>query len=55
MNISWWDGLRPIERKLLMDRMQAAAGPERRPGTALTYNGVTFDDWGYDNHQYINA
>ncbi|ABD88376.1 hypothetical protein [Rhodopseudomonas palustris] len=55
MNITWWDGLRSIERKLLTERMQAAIEPERRPSAAYTYCGVTFDDWGYEDHEYINA
>jgi hypothetical protein len=54
MKIQWWDDLRPIERKLLTERMQTAMGPERRASTALTYGGVTFDDWGYENHYYVN-
>jgi hypothetical protein len=54
MNIPWWKGLRPIERKLLTDRKQLAVSPTRRASTALTYGGVTFDDWGYESHHYVN-
>jgi hypothetical protein len=56
MNIPWWDALRTVERKLLTERMEIAANPTRRRlSSAHTYCGVTFDDWGYENHRYINV
>jgi hypothetical protein len=54
MNVTWWDGLLPIERQLLTERMQTAIGPELRTSTALGYGGVTFDDWEYQSHDYVN-
>jgi hypothetical protein len=55
MKMSWWEAMRPIERELLKGRMQVAIGPTSRDATALTYAGVTFDDWGYESHRFVNV
>jgi hypothetical protein len=56
MNISWWDHLRPIERKVLTERMEVAMNPmEKRLSSALTYSGVTIDDWEYEDHQFVSV
>jgi hypothetical protein len=52
----WWDGLRETERATLLRRMQAAGTPSEphRPDS-LTYCGITFDQWDYDRHEFVNA
>jgi hypothetical protein len=53
---TWWENLRTVEQDLLLRRMQIGGSPfeERRPN-CLTYCGVTFDDWEYDCHEFINV
>jgi hypothetical protein len=49
MNMPWWDGLRPIERNMLLRRMQFAGSPvEERMASCLGYCGITFDQWEFD-------
>jgi len=52
----WWENLRKVEQDLILRRMQIAGShlEERKPN-CLTYCGVTFDDWQYDRHQFINV
>ena len=45
--------LKKVERGLLVARMEAAAKDRRKDG--LVYGGVTFDDWGYQRHDFINC
>jgi hypothetical protein len=53
MSGSWWDGLLPIERDRLIERMQFAGSPEEeRTSSCLQYCGVTFDQWQYDSHVF---
>jgi hypothetical protein len=52
----WWEGLREVERTTLLRRMQAAGTPfEPHHAHGLTYCGITFDQWDYDRHEFINA
>jgi hypothetical protein len=52
----WWEGLHEAERGTLSRRMQAAGTPfEPHRADSLTYCGVTFDQWDYDCHEFINA
>jgi hypothetical protein len=56
MNRHWWDGEKPIIRKLLMDRMQSSANlAEQRSSSCLTFGGVGFDQWDYDRHEFVNV
>jgi hypothetical protein len=54
MNIPWWDSLRPMESKKLLERMQFAGSPfQERSAGCLGYCGITFDQWDYDSHKLI--
>jgi hypothetical protein len=57
MQPAWWEGEKPIVRKLLLDRMQSAGVSleEKRKPHCLTYGGVTYDQWDYDRHEFINV
>jgi hypothetical protein len=56
MNIEWWDGLRTIERNTLIQRMQYAGSPvEERTSGCLQYCGITFDQWDYVDHVFVNC
>jgi hypothetical protein len=56
MQPTWWEAEPPIVRKLLLQRMQTAGTPfEKRQASCLTYCGVTFDQWDYDRHEYLNV
>jgi hypothetical protein len=57
MQPAWWDGEKPIVRKLLLDRMLVAGASlvEKRKSDCLTYGGVTYDQWDYDRHEFINV
>jgi hypothetical protein len=56
MNIPWWDGLRPIERDMLLRRMQFAGSPvEERMASCLGYCGITFDQWDFDKFRPIRV
>jgi hypothetical protein len=44
----WWEGEKPIVRKLLLDRMQLAGVEGKRNPHCLTYGGVTYEQWDYD-------
>jgi hypothetical protein len=56
MQPTWWEAQRPIVQKLLLQRMQIAGAPlEKRKADCLTYPGVTFDQWDYDRHEYLNV
>ena len=57
MRPAWWEGEKPIIRKLLLDRMQSAgvSFEEKRKPHCLTYGGVTYDQWDYDRHEFINV
>jgi hypothetical protein len=56
MNITWWDSMRDVERNALLRRMQSAASLfEERLSGCLTYCGITFDQWDYENHEFINC
>jgi hypothetical protein len=50
MQPAWWEGEKPIIRKLLLDRMQSAGASlvEKRKNDCLTYGGITYDQWEYD-------
>ena len=51
----WWESLRKVEQGLLLRRMQVGGSPmEERKSNCLTYCGVTFDDWKYDHHEFVN-
>ncbi len=53
---SWWLGLRKVEQDLLLRRMQTGGTPIRdRNPNCLTFCGVTFDQWEYDHHEFINV
>jgi len=48
--------LREVERATLLRRMEAAGTPfEPHHADSLTYCGITFDQWDYDRHEFINA
>jgi hypothetical protein len=52
----WWNGLKQVERELLLRRMQIAGSTsEARESNCLQYTGVTYDDWDFDQLQYINV
>jgi hypothetical protein len=52
---AWWKSLAQLERDALARRMQSGMPfGEDRPNTALTYCGVTFDDWKYRSHKFVN-
>jgi hypothetical protein len=52
----WWDDMRKVERAALVRRMQTAGSPtEERKSGALQYCGITFDDWDYESHHYVNC
>jgi hypothetical protein len=54
MNIRWWDGLRPLERESLLQRMQYSGSPfEERLPSCLGYCGVTFDQWNFDTFKPV--
>lgn len=56
MNKQWWDGEKPIIRKLLMDRMQTSANLwAERSSNCLTFGGVGFDQWDYERHEFVNV
>ena len=57
MQPAWWEGEKPIVRKLLLDRMQLAGTSleEKRKPHCLAYGGVTYDQWDYDRHEFINV
>jgi hypothetical protein len=56
MNKQWWDGEKPIIRKLLMDRMQTSANLlAERSSNCLTFGGVSFDQWDYERHEFVNV
>jgi hypothetical protein len=53
-NIKWWDGLRSIERAMLLRRMQFAGSPtEERMASCLGYCGITFDQWDFENLKVV--
>jgi hypothetical protein len=52
----WWENLPKAKQDLLLRRMQIGGSPfEERKPSCLTYCGVTFDDWKYDHHEFINT
>jgi hypothetical protein len=52
---SWWESLRQIERDLLLQRMLTAGTPmQERKSHCLTYGGITFDQWHYERHEFLN-
>ena len=57
MQPTWWEGGKPIIRRRLLDRMQSAGTSleERRKAHCLTYGGITYDQWEYDHHEFINV
>jgi hypothetical protein len=56
MNKQWWEGEKPIIRKVLMDRMQSSAKLwEKRSSSCLTFGGIGFDQWDYDRHEFVNV
>jgi hypothetical protein len=56
MNILWWDALRPIERNMLLRRMQFAGSlVEERMASCLGYCGITFDQWEFDNFRAVRV
>lgn len=57
MQPSWWEGEKPIIQKLLLGRMQSAGTSlqEKRKANCLTYTGITYDQWEYDRHEFINV
>jgi hypothetical protein len=57
MQPSWWEGEKPIVQKLLLNRMQSAGTSleEKRSPHCLTYTGITYDQWDYDRHEFINV
>ncbi len=55
MNIKWWDELKEVERKRLLQRMQLAGSPiEERKNFCLEYDGITYDQWNYEGHTCEN-
>jgi hypothetical protein len=56
MNSVWWRGLKDVERKLLIARMETSVDlTDERTPTSLGYSGVTLDNWGFDRHEFINV
>jgi hypothetical protein len=57
MQPSWWEGEKPIVQKLLLNRMRSAGTSleERRRPHCLMYAGITYDQWEYDRHEFINV
>lgn len=56
VNKGWWDDQKPIIHKLLLGRMQSSANLfEKRAFNTLTFGGVSFDQWDYDRHEFVNA
>jgi hypothetical protein len=57
MQPAWWEGEKPVIRKLLLDRMQSAGASleEKRKPHCLTYGGITYDQWDYDHHEFLNV
>lgn len=57
MQPSWWEGEKPIVQNLLLGRMQSAGTSleEKRKANCLTYAGITYDQWEYDRHEFINV
>lgn len=56
MQPAWWEGEKPIVQKLLLNRMQSAGMPlEQRRPHCLMYAGITYDQWEYDRHEFINV
>jgi hypothetical protein len=54
MNIEWWDGLRSVERTILLRRMQFAGSPtEERMASCLGYCGITFDQWDFESFKVV--
>jgi hypothetical protein len=52
----WWEGLRLVERKVLVYRLLTAGGlSEDRTSDCLQYTGVTHDDWEFDTFEFVNA
>jgi hypothetical protein len=55
MNPTWWEAAKPIERKMLTDRMQVSGSPMAgRDRRCLEFSGISYDDWGFDSLRFIN-
>jgi hypothetical protein len=55
-NMSWWDGLKNVERQSLLGRIQQTLhlpGPHS-DGSYMTFGGIKFDDWKYHSHSFVN-
>jgi hypothetical protein len=57
MQPTWWEATKPFIQNLLVQRMQTAGASltENRNEHCLTYGGITYDQWDYDRHEFINV
>jgi hypothetical protein len=52
----WWESLPKAKQDQLLHRMRTGGSPfEARKASCLTFCGVTFDQWEYDRHEFLNA
>lgn len=54
MNITWWESLNSAIQGALIRRMQSGGTFVERKNSCLEYCGVTFDNWEYDRHHFID-
>ena len=55
MKPAWWDGLKLVERDLLIRRLRYAGSPsDVRQNSCLQYTGVTHDDWEFESVEFLN-